>query len=181
MKEVFDYLASLIIGGTVTLTLVGFQAGIRDAAATQATNAAIQQDFTSLTNVIEYDIRKLGYRCSDSVDVIRADSTTFVFKGDINNDGIVETVKFYLGDSSTCVTPGVSKLFRMVDTQPPLLLDPQVTLWRLAYYDGQGNQTSNLGKIRSIRVSLTLQSGIPVDGSESGVCWERIITPLNLR
>lgn len=178
MKEIFDYIASLIIGATVTLTLVGFQAGIRDAAATQATNAAIQQDFSSLTNTIEYDIRKVGYRCTDSVDVFRADSSAFTFKGDVNNDGAVESVRYFLAPAGT---PGVNKLMRAVDSQPAMEVESQVTFFRFWYYDGVGNPTTNLSKIRSIRVGLTLQSGIPIDGEESGICWDRIITPLNLR
>jgi hypothetical protein len=161
MKEVIDYLASVMVGGMVFMTLMQYYVGVGETSATQAFDNAVQENLTSAAQIMEYDFQKIGFGSTDSAKVSKADSASVIFKSDIDANGTVDTLTYFLG---TAVAPASG-----------------VTRFKLSYYDAGGSKTSILKNIRSLKVALTLESMYGFDSTYPAVCWERTIRPRNLR
>lgn len=184
MNVILDYLTSMMSGGIILMTLLGFYGHVEETAAQQAINNSVQEDLTSSTEVMEYDLRKIGYgTTTDPFKVTYADSTKIVFKTDIDNNGSIDSVTYALG---TVQTPGSTNplsriLYRTVNAQKSVGLIYGVTHFRLNYFDASGAPTLTLQAIRSMDVAMNIESPVVIDGQSPGVYWERNITPTNLR
>jgi hypothetical protein len=170
------------MGGTLFVSLLNFYTGIADAQSSQTFSSAVQQDVTSTTQIIESDFQKIGYGSTDSAKVIRADSVSITFKADINADGVIDTVRYYLGGS----TPGTQNtqswiLYRSVNSKQVSSVAGGVSGFWIWYYNSSGSATTVLSQIRSLRVRMTVQSSYGIDGKYPAVCWDRMIRPRNLR
>jgi hypothetical protein len=182
MKETIDYIMSLIFGGMTFTMLINFQVGVRDTACTQMLSSVVQADCASATATLEYDFQKIGYGCADSVKILQADSTGISFKCDIDADGSVDNLRYYLGGAVPgSSNPNALMLYRQVNTQQPLAIAGGVSRFRVDYFNGAGNVTGVLSQVRSLRVSLVVESNEGVDDTFPAVCWERMIKPRNLR
>jgi hypothetical protein len=182
MQYLLDYLSSMIIGGTVFFTLITFYGQINESHMVQIVNSIVQEECASATEVMEYDFRKVGYGVTDTVKITLADSSVVRFASDIDANGSIDSVAYYL---STVPISGASNqrrriLYRRVNGQDTPMLTG-VTLFRVRYYDGAGNTTTALASIRSFDVALTLESDAAVDGQYAGVVWNRTFKPNNLR
>jgi len=183
MKEVIDYLASVMVGGMVFMTLMKYYVGVGETAATQAFDNAVQENLTAAAQILEYDFQKIGFGSTDSVKVSKADSAAVIFKSDIDADGTLDTLTYFLG---TAVAPGFSDLnarilYRKVNGKSPVPVASGVTRFKISYYDASGSKTSALKSIRSLYVALTVESMYGFDSTSPAVCWERTIRPRNLR
>lgn len=197
MQYLYDVLGSIIIGGIVMLMLLSFNASVMEGSAVQNFNSIVQANLTTLTDMIEYDFRKMGYRVGSIHDsaIVYADPMRILFKGDIDNNGDVETVAYFIGfdkDKGTpkpapapTVNPRAMVLYRQVDGVGPSQINLGITRFRLAYYDEnkvllKENPVSVPSRIRSIRLAIDLESTSPYDTIYTGSSWERTITPKNL-
>jgi hypothetical protein len=182
VREILEYLVSTIVSGTLFVSLLGFYVGIGDAESTQTFSSAVQQDLVSATGVIESDMQKIGYGSTDTAKVTLADTASVTFKSDIDADGTVDTVRYYIGGSTPGTLNAQSQiLYRKINTQPAAPVAGGVSGFRIWYFNSAGSVTSVLSQIRSIRVRLTVQSSLGIDGTYPAVCWDRIIRPRNLR
>ncbi|MBI4536293.1 MAG: hypothetical protein HY708_08440 [Ignavibacteriae bacterium] len=182
MHGMIDYLGSLIISGMVFLVLMGFYLTMGETAATQTFNSGIQEDLTSTTEILEYDLRKIGYRVSDSVKVTFAGPDKIVFRTDIDNNGSVDSIQFSM---VTAMGPsGGSNPYvvnRTVNGVTAKLTRMRVTNLNFTYYNAQGAVTSVLKDIISVKVSLAMENTVAYDGNFPKAYWERVIKPQNLR
>src|SRR5512140_649883 len=103
MNAMYDVVCSVVIGGIVLVMLISFNGNISESAAGQTIRMTAQTNMTALENIIEFEFRKIGYR----VDATPADSgityagcTSITLRGDFNNDGSIDQVRYYF-DSTT--------------------------------------------------------------------------------
>jgi hypothetical protein len=121
-SSLLDIIGSSIIGSLLLLTALR----MNDTATTNTyqsqENLTIQQNLTSLVNNIEYDFRKLGWTAdpfaqpqSDSM-IIYGNSDSIVFIAQLAQNGPVDTVRWWLGDSAIagCANQNVRMLYRKV-------------------------------------------------------------------
>jgi len=190
MQFVYDVMGSIIIGGIVLLMLLSFNASVMEGAAVQTFNMTVQSNLTTISDVIEYDFRKMGYRVGSIHDsaIVYADSTNILFRGDIDNNGSVEKVAYFLNPKvkTNKINPRTKVLFRQVDGVGTQTMNLGITRFRLAYYDQYDNliQESPVkvpSRIRSIRLAINIESTSPYDTIYAGGTWERTITPKNLK
>lgn len=183
MAALIDYLGAIAIGGLIMIMVLGLYLTIGETAAFARMDAVVQENLTSVTDVLEYDFRKIGYRVVDSLKVTCADTSTIVFKTDINDDGTQDIIQYYLGapKSPNSLNPNVHVLYRKVNNGADQSVDNGITRFRLNYYDALGHPTSVLSKIRSINIAIVTEGTTSFDTTFSGACWERTIKPQNLR
>jgi hypothetical protein len=182
MKESIDYILSLIFGGMAFTMLINFQIGVGNTASEQIFESAVQGDLNTATSILAYDFQKIGYGSTDSVKVTQADTSTISFKSDIDANGTVETVKYYLGETVPgSMNPNSRMLYRQINGGTPNVIAGGVSKFRLSYYNSAGSPTSVLSQVRSVYVALTVESNYGTDSTYPAVCWERTIKPRNLR
>lgn len=194
MNILLDIIGSAVVGGLVMLMIVGFRTNLSSTAEAQCFNQSVQENLRAGTDILESDFRKMGYRITDRNIIRDSRDTTMLFRGDFNNDQQIDSVRYYLGGtlSSSTRNPRIRPLYRvlMLSGQTPKTARFDVTDFRLNYYDRNGNLNPALQDIRSIRVRLAMEGDFPVDSvwtgaswqrTYSGVSWERVLRPKNLR
>ena len=183
MNIILDHIGAVVVAGILLLSIFGFQATTGDAAMTQNFSSIAQTNLTSVTSIIETDFAMMGYRVGDSSKVVKPDTSGITYLTDLNDDGAVDSVKYYL---SSTVSPGshnskTRTLFRAVNVKTPVAISNEVTQFSLSYFDANGAPTNATKKIRSVKIGLNMENTYAVEGTFSGAYWERIIKPKNMR
>ena len=183
MNTMIDYIGSMITGGAVFIMMVSYYLNISATAITQMFNSTTQEDMTSISEIIEYDFRKAGYRVADSVAFAAIDSHLVALRGDYNNDGTMDTTFYWLSDVSMpgSENPSAKILYRISGNSTVRLTNNGVTRFRLWYYDQNGNATADKKSVRFARLALNVEGKISYEGERAGAYWERILKPQNVR
>jgi len=140
-----DILGSMIIGGLLLLVALRMNDQATANTFQSQEQLTVQQNITSLINNIESDFRKIGY-CANpdaipqNFNLIPYGNTTDIkFLVDLNKDGSVDTVEWYLGTTATSPNPNVRTLYRKVTysngTVYNYFSNLGVTLFTLRYFN----------------------------------------------
>lgn len=194
MSILLDILGSTFIGGIVLLLLMKLNLFASTAGYTSDTELRMQQNVKTLAEILNYDLRKVGYGC-DSTAILVADSTRIKFKADMQEPGayghgILDIVEYYVTDStkaSGTPNPRDRVLVRIVNgtdtiSGPSLGL----TKLRFTYLNTSGNITNVLEDIRYIKSELWLESSeshhdMFTDSTQyAKTYWEFTINPRNI-
>jgi hypothetical protein len=190
MQAIHDIIGSVVIGGIIVMMMLSFNSSVMEGSVNQTFNSIVQSNVTSLTEMIEYDFRKMGYRVGTIHDsaIVYADSVRILMKGDLDNDHVVENVAYFLdvAGRSGHVNPRSRILYRQVNGGAAQKINLGVTRFHLAYYDFNDkliteNPVKAPSAIKALRIAVTVESTSPIDESYAGGTWERTITPKNLR
>jgi hypothetical protein len=209
VNQLYDLLGSIIIGGIVLLMLTAFNGNVMEGAGNQFFKTAVQTNLTNVTNIIENDFRKMGYRVSPTQDssIIYADSNKITFKGDFNDDGVIDTLQYYIDTVRAYLMPNprTKVLHRKLNSLPPQDMYIGATTFRLQYYKRNDSLMTNslitatpvaaTSKIKSVKLSMSIESPYHFldnrnderlsnpwnDTTYAGVYWERNMKPVNLR
>lgn len=193
MASILDLLGSIVVGGLVLLLMVTFRTNLSTTTDNQVFNQNVQENLRSLTDVLEYDMRKIGYNVPLTSKIKAIDDSTISFYGDIDNRGGYDSVQYYFRSVSPENAHNLSTgtLYRVINARPPYAIKLGVTRFKIMWYDKDGTpKPSQLQDIRSLKVTLAVESDTPIDSVRSGglwhrvysgVSWERSIRPKNLR
>src|SRR5512143_1641919 len=144
MSALHDLMGSIIIGGIVLLMLLTFNGNVMQSAGVQTFNNVVQGNLTTVTSMLEYDFRKIGYRVAMVQDssCVYADSTRVIVRGDFNNDGTVDRLFYALatGQAPGSSNPKTRVLYRQLNFNPAQPLNVGITRFQLKYYDAAGVQ-----------------------------------------
>ncbi len=189
-------IGAIAIGGLLLFSMVSFNSSITMHGFEKTVNVNLQEELQRTIRIIERDFRKVGYRTSPALAISAFSDTSIQFDGDINNDGTVETVNYYLGTSdqvSGTDNPYDRPLFRQIDGGNPMVLSSYVTKFSLKYFQSDGVETTTPQLIDCIEIRLDLSNPQhPVDHknyfhpanndtlSYYTVSWRTKITPPNM-
>jgi hypothetical protein len=145
-STLFDIVSSTMVAGILLLMVLRLNMQANEASALYNTNLTLQENMTALVGIIEHDFRRIGY-CKDYTKIpeptrsIRiADSSRIRFWLDVDNKGRVDSITYYLGDPDlSTINPRDRILFRQVNTSPPQAFHMGVTVFRLRYFDADGD------------------------------------------
>ena len=116
---------STIIGGFLILMLFKFNCIMNEKKQRYETKNIIQNNLSEVSNLIDSDLNKIGY-CKDRVKaaeifsdaITEADSSFLTFKTDVSNseldpfgDGVVDILKYYLGDEISSTVNSNDRVF----------------------------------------------------------------------
>ena len=148
---IIDIVGSIIVGGFLLLMLFGLNDSTVRNTYHFSGELSVQENLVSVVDVLEFDFRKIGY-CEDPAalphpeeNAIRyADTSEIIFLTDLmtgygsgSGDGIVDTVRYYLGPTSELSeTPNPSDriLYRVVNSSTPVGANLGVTQFRIRYF-----------------------------------------------
>lgn len=111
----------------------------------------------SVVYALEHDLRKVGYGVSGTPFSL-ADSTRVRFYADVDADGSVDTLFYYvgsIGEAADTPNPADRYLYRVVNGEPHVGGRVGITSWQFTYFDAAGNPSlapADLGQIRKVRV-----------------------------
>jgi hypothetical protein len=182
MNILLDVLSSTFIGGMIMLMLFNlnvFQSNTRFASDSEL---QLHQNAKTLAEILNYDLRKAGY-LFDSTAFTYADSERVSFRADMDRDGTIDLITFFLGDSSEVyetTNPRDRILYRVVNNDT--ISGPSLGLIKakFSYFDQNYNQTTILSDINYVKAELWVESLEHVDNNYLFTYWEMTINPRNL-
>ena len=204
MNQIHDILGSIIIGGIVLLMLTAFNGNVMESAGIQIYKTTVQGNLTTVTDILEYDFRKMGYRVSPTQDsaITFADTSKITFKGDFNDDGVIDSLQYYIDTVRAFLTPNPNDkvLRRKLNTQSPQAMFVGATRFKVQYYSINDTLIKTTpvittSKIKAVKITLIIQSTDRIfdtrkgqrisnpfnDTTYAGVYWERKVKPVNMR
>ncbi|HEY9166916.1 MAG TPA: hypothetical protein VIS48_12235 [Candidatus Kryptonia bacterium] len=148
-STLIDIVSSMLISGLLLLVALQMdEKAVQNTYNSQA-SLTVQQNLTSVVELLEYDFRKIGYcKTSDLIPAPRycisyGDTSTIWFVYDVNNSGSLDTIKYWLGGTIPhSPNPDVRYFYRQVDGGTPAEANLGITQFTIKYYDTFGNSIS---------------------------------------
>jgi len=168
---------SFIIGGIVLMTLIVIFLRFNDTTQEMVLNEIAQSSLSDLSNVIDYDFNKIGYRVSSATKITSIDTNAITFLADLNNDGTVDSVSYYTGDFNNALN-----LVRRTTATSVQEWRIRIDRFYVEGYDSLNNLTYNTSNIRSLQVEIISNADEFTTDTPStlGAFWERRYFPKNL-
>jgi hypothetical protein len=160
MTVMMDLIGSALIAGFVVLMGLRLNAGLVGSTDTAAANLTVQESMVDIVRTIEYDFRKMGYGLADPKFAIAiADSDHLRFRADMDRDGDIDSVDWYVGTPVTHLpNPNIRVLYRRVNMGTPVGAALGVTQFRLRYLTQDGVPTTVLSQMWIIETTLRVES-----------------------
>jgi len=194
MNVLIDLIGSSFIGGILLLLILKLNLYSQNTSISSDSELRIQQNAKTLAEIMNYDLRKVGYNC-DSTAIVIADSNKIKFYADMNEPGTagygtVDLVEYFLSSpskSSSTTNPKDVVLTRVLNGTDTLG-GPSLGLVRLvfSYFDKGLAATTNLDSIKYIKTEFWVESLEPIEvnfGTQTGypfTYWEMTINPRNI-
>lgn len=194
-SDIIDLVGSIIIGGLIMLILFRMNDAAVENVYNNGGELSLQQNLSVTAKVLEDDFRKIGY-CSDwgkipdpSKSILLADSNKIKFLTDVDDNGTVDTMYYYLGPTSELtVTPNPRDrfLYRVLNHDTPRGINLGVTQFKLIYFDALGD-TINLpiavpSEVYTLEINLTIENVAGYNEKYSSAFWRQIrLVARNLR
>ncbi|MFQ5822670.1 MAG: hypothetical protein ACE5JB_01290 [bacterium] len=182
MDSNIQLIGSIVIGSIFLLGVLSFYGGVFDFSHEKTFELLTQETIASLMEIIEHDFQKIGSGLPFPAMAI-TDSNTITFLGDIDEDGVVDTVRYSLSDTlaaSSTPNPNDVILYRDVNSIRTIDTPAGVTAFTVTLLDEFGNPTTELMDIRRLNVSLTVESLFLYDGRYARAVWQESFAPINL-
>jgi len=192
---ILDILGSTVIGGILMMNLFQINSSAVENNYTGNGELIAQTNLSTTVQVLEIDFRKIGY-CADweqipipTQAIISADSSSIKFLTDVDSDGIVDTMHYYLGPTSELLStpnPRDRFLYRVVNSEVPVGVNLGVTQFNLTFFDVLGNPISFPiavpGEIYTMQIDITVEDVSAYDEKYSSAFWRQIrLAAKNLR
>ncbi len=201
-STIMDILGSFIIGGFLLILL--WQ--IDDAAVKNVYNNSeeliLQQNLATSARILERDFRRIGYCKSYNLIpktnvIVSATDTSISFLTDVNDQGNVDVLKYYIGpvsELSSTPNPRDRFLYRVVNNETPVGVNLGVTQFKLVYFDVYGDTLhtpiANLSRISSMEINIAVENVVGYGGNSpeeeqskySSAFWRQIrLAAMNLQ
>ncbi len=184
MHTYWDILGSFIIGSLFMMTILVFHNSLSQERSMSNLWIITQENAKTLSDVIEYDFRKIGYGVSSGqCSFISADSADISFYSDLNKDGNVDSIRYYISDTTQASgtdNPKDVLFYRIVNGQSVPGSALGLTHLKLSYYDSTGAATDILGNIREIEIEFSVESPMTMDSYYPSVFMKKKIKPKNI-
>ncbi|MFC2139209.1 hypothetical protein ACFLR4_00985 [Bacteroidota bacterium] len=174
MAFLLDVVGSFIIGGIVILLLITLNIEMTENSRRAFENTYLQRTAVSVSETLEWDFYKIGYNVHpDSASILWADSTSLTFCSDIDNTNDVDTMQYFIGDTTETAysrNPNDYPLYRRAGGGEVSRIC-NVTSLTFVYFDESGDvlfpaqlavSQAERDAIRSIRVNFLVESYDPV-------------------
>jgi hypothetical protein len=141
MQTLIDISGSMIIGGVIILLVLSLNSMLTDTMYEKSQDLITQESAINLSRIIENDLYKVGFLVQGNP-IITATADEIRFLADLNKNGIPDTVRYYLSDTSSGQgTPGSKNrpLYRVLNNEKPLNVAMGLVEFSFTYIDADGN------------------------------------------
>ena len=191
MGYLLDIVGSFIIAGMVVMILLAVNINNNASSNAILFTTIEQQKIADVSELIEYDFYKLGYRVSGEKIAI-ADSNEIKFYTDIDDNDVTDSIYYYLGelsDMESTPNPNDRLLYRNRNNEDSVSTNYPVVDFNLTYFDSIGNtldyaslvKSEERALIKSIMIEIRVESGELYDDEYRISAWKKKISPKNLR
>ncbi|MBT8378557.1 MAG: hypothetical protein KJN64_04960, partial [Ignavibacteria bacterium] len=165
-----DILGSIIVGGILMMIAWRLSEAATEKTYNTSGELSMQQNLATVAQIIEHDFRKIGY-CDNhnkipdpSKAITFADTSSLKFLTDVDSDGTVDSIFYYLGPTSELLStpnPRDRILYRVVNNEAPIGSNLGVTRFFMVYYDALNDSIptpiTTPGIISSVEINVTVE------------------------
>jgi hypothetical protein len=177
-STIIDIISSAVVAGILFLMTGQLNIQTVETATVYHGNLQLQRNMTTLVGIVEHDFRRIAY-CADykkipapNVAIRAADSSSIRFWTDVDNDGNVDSISYYLGpvtELEPTPNPRDRKLYRVVNNDIPVGWDLGVTGFRFKYFNSEGDTlplpVPDPREVYSMEISIAIESSVPINQS----------------
>ncbi|RPH35755.1 hypothetical protein EHM92_05650 [bacterium] len=176
-QVMIDLIGSIVVFGWLLLMSLRVNTANQENMQTLNGDLLVQEDLVAVTQLLEYDFRKIGF-CKEPnnlVDptkaILLADTSRLKFLTDLDfgsgPDGVLDSVYYYLGDTtelSQTPNPRDRYLYRVVNGETPKGANLGITSFTMKYFDRSGVPiptpvgVAELQKIQTIQITLSVEN-----------------------
>jgi hypothetical protein len=187
VNVLLDILGSIVIGGILLLSMARVNESSTKDLYKGSGNLVAQTNLATVVQILETDFRKIGY-CADwqqiptpSEAILFADSTSIRYLTDVDSDGIVDTM-FYFIDYTTDIpetpNPRDRFLYRVVNSEAPVGVNLGVTQFKLIFFDALGTlltfPIADSREIYTMQIDITVEDVAAYNQEYQTVFWRQI-------
>lgn len=188
ISTILDIIGSVFVGGLLLLILFRLNTSATGTLYNSNAEMNVQQAMVSVVQVLESDFRKIGY-CKDwtkipdpSKSILYADSNSIKFLTDVDNNGVVDSIYYYIGPTSELLNspnPRDRLLYRVVNTDQAKSSNVGITKFTLKYFDALKNPinedpVSLPALISSIQIDVQVENTEAFDSVYTVAFWRQI-------
>lgn len=173
----------MVVRGAIVYIVLTMNISLNELLYEKAQYAIVKQNTATMVDVLRNDFRYIGYGVSIGEPFLLIDSNLVKFQGDLDNNGIVDTLQFYVGPVTEMAgTPNPSDriIYRRRNNDAAFDFGHGVTEFKLVYYNELGNETSTLADVRSFKVRIMVQGDREINRYYPTSVWESYVLPSNL-
>jgi hypothetical protein len=190
-STILDILGSAIIGGILLINLLNVNGSLVENDSIYSHDKNLQIDLVITASVLERDFNLLGYvnntlLVGDNQNIFSGNENSIRFRSDIDNDGTIDTIHYFLSDTSTLShtpNPRDMILYRKLNSEIPFMLANNITRFRLTYLNTNLNEVPPpIGLttvVNYIRIELRVEDPFAFDNKYSEAIWRRITVSTN--
>jgi len=196
-STLIDIMGATIIGGILLIMVNSLNERAVESNIIYGADKLLQLEVVQLADLIEKDFRKIGYcedpsKISDSTNlIISADTSQIKFITDLNRDGNLDTLEYFVSDTSALShtkNPRDRILYRKFNDYPnqeTLIVSSNITHFYLRYYDALNAEltspVTSPGLIAYMEISFKVEDSEAYDEQYSEAYWQQVrLTSRNL-
>ena len=174
LQTILDLIGSSLVFGLLLLMTIRMNASNSENIQSFRGDLLVQQNLVTLTSMLEYDFRKLGY-CKDptkipdpSKAILQADSNKIRFLTDLDNNGILDSLSYYIGPTSEAdATPNPNDrlFYRVENSNTARGVNLGVVKFDLRYFgalkDTLPFPIANRGLIQTMQITIQCENYAP--------------------
>ena len=182
-----DILGSVIIGGILLLSMANLNEKSTENLYRGSTNLAAQTNLATIVQILETDFRKIGY-CADwqqiptpTEAILYADSVSIRYLTDVQSDGIVDTMFYYI-DHSTDIpetpNPRDRYMYRVINNEAPVGVNLGVTQFKMTFFSALGTELTfplaDPREIYTMQIDISVEDVAAYNQEYQTIFWRQI-------
>ena len=195
MNFLLDIMGSTLVAGIIFLLVFKLNLYSSNVSYYSDNELRLQQNVKTLAEVINYDLRKIGYKYEGTA-IVTAEPHRIQFYADLEapgtvGHGVMDFVEYFLGDSTeaTGTENQRDKILYRVINHTDTLGGPTLGLvdLKFSYLDGKGLATTILDSIKYVKAEFWVEPyefvsdfGSSEPDSTQFTYWELTINPRNI-
>ena len=187
VNVMLDILGSVIIGGILMLSIANVNENSTENLYKGTGNLVAQTNLATVVQILENDFRKIGY-CADwqqiptpTEAILFADSTSIRYLTDVESDGVVDTMFYYI-DYSTDIpetpNPRDRFLYRVINNEVPVGVNLGITQFKMDFYSALGTELTfpiaDPREIYTMQIDITVEDVAAYNQEYQTVFWRQI-------
>jgi len=194
-STILDVLGSIVIGGLLLLILLRLNGQMIETNFINGNDRSLQRALAETAVVVEEDLRKMGF-CADPFKlteemsrVIAADSSYISFYTDIDSNGELDSIAYFVSDTSAMsgtINPRDRILYRQINTDAPFIVNTNIVEFKLIYFEALGFELPtpvvSPSRITHLEISFKVEDPEAYDQKYTQAYWQQVrLTSKNLR
>jgi len=188
MAYLLDIAGSSILAGLFILMVLAFNVNVDSASRELYDRSMTQAEAVEAVRILDHDLYKIGYRASGQK-ITLADSSRVKFFSDLNNDGAIDSVYYFLGttgEMTSTQNPNDRPVYRSQNDTTVLCMI--VRDFKISYLDSAGTRlsyaaltsASERAKIKNLQVFVHFESAYSTEGNYDSFSMRKTVRPKNI-